>query len=98
MTPVRVTERWEAPRPTGDVRRRRLSTLLIVLGVAGILWGVAHVLGAVGAPEQRDFAHRLRYDEVKPLVHGSLLGGLLRGFAGLALAIVGVRMRARAAR
>jgi hypothetical protein len=96
VTPVRVTERWEPPRPRGDVRLRRLGTLLVVLGVVGILWGVAHVLGAVGAPEQRDFAHRQTYDAVKPLVHGALFGGLVRGLAGLALAIVGVRMRARA--
>jgi len=96
MSPVRVTERWEAPPPPGDARRRRLGTLLVGLGVLGILWGVAHVLGAVGAPEERDFAHRLRYDEVKPIVHGAMFGGLLRGLTGLALAIWGMRIRSRA--
>lgn len=96
MAPVRVTERWEAPRPEGDAGKRRLGTVLFVLGVLGILWGVAHVLSAVGAPEQRDFAHRLRYDEVKPLVHGTMFGGLVRGLLGLALAIAGVRLRSRA--
>jgi hypothetical protein len=93
MSPTRVTERWEAPRPAGDARRRRLGTLLVVLGLAGILWGVAHVLGAVGEPEQRDFAHRQTYDEVKPLVHGALFGGMLRGLAGLGLALLGARLR-----
>lgn len=93
MSPQRIVERWEAPPPSGALRRRRLGSALIVLGLLGILWGVAHVLDAVGAPEQRDFAHRLRYDEVKPLVQGAWLGGLLRGFAGLALAIVGTRLR-----
>ena len=93
MSPTRVTERWEAPRPQGDPRRRRLGALLIVLGLLGILWGVAHILGAAGAPEQRDFAHRQTYDEVKPLVHGAMFGGMLRGLAGLALAIVGARLR-----
>jgi len=96
MSPLRVTERWEPPPPSGDARGRRWGTLLIALGVLGILWGVGHVLGAVGEPEQRDFAHRLRYDEVKPLVHGSMFGGLLRGFAGLALAAWGLRLRRRA--
>lgn len=93
MSPTRVTERWEAPRPEGDPLRRRLGTLLVVLGLLGIVWGVAHVLGAVGAPQERDFAHRQTYDEVKPLVHGALFGGLLRGLAGLALAWVGLRLR-----
>ena len=93
MTPQRVVERWEAPRETGGGRRRRLGTALIVLGVLCILWGVAHVLLAVGGPEQPGFAHRPTYDEVKPLVHGAMFGGLLRGLTGLALAIAGARLR-----
>jgi hypothetical protein len=93
IVPVRVTERWEPPPPAGDARRRRLGALLVALGLCGIVWGVAHVLGAVGGPEQRDFAHRQTYDEVKPLVHGSMFGGLVRGLAGLALAAWGMRLR-----
>lgn len=93
MSAPRIVERWEAPRAGGDVRRRRIGTALIVLGLAGILWGVLHVLSAVGAPAQRDFAHRQTYDEVKPLVHGAMFGGLLRGLAGLALAFAGTRLR-----
>lgn len=93
MSPERVAERWEPPPPAGDPRKRRLGTLLVVLGLAGILWGVAHVLAAVGGPEQRDFAHRQTYDEVKPLLHGAAFGGLVRGLAGLVLAIAGARLR-----
>jgi hypothetical protein len=93
MTPQRVVERWEAPREVGPGGRRRLGTALFVLGMLGILWGVAHVLLAVGGPEQPDFAHRPTYDEVKPLVHGAMFGGLLRGLTGLALAIAGARLR-----
>lgn len=93
MTPQRIVERWEAPRAAGAPRRRTLGTALIVLGLLGILWGVVHILGAVGAPEQRDFAHRQTYDEVKPLVQGAMFGGMLRSLAGLALVIVGARLR-----
>lgn len=93
MSAPRVVERWEPQRPAGDPLRRRLGTALVVLGLAGILWGVAHVLGAVGGPEQRDFAHRQTYDEVKPKVQGAMLGGLLRGLAGVGLAIAGARLR-----
>jgi hypothetical protein len=93
MTPERVVERWEAPREGASGGRRRLGTALLVLGLLGILWGVLHVLGAVGGPEQPGFANRQTYDEVKPLVHRSMFGGLLRALAGLALAIAGARLR-----
>lgn len=96
-------ERWvtapvEADLPETERARLRmrvrLGNALIVLGLIGILWGVFHMLGAVGGPEQRDFAHRQTYNEVKPLVQGSMLGALLRSLAGLALASVGSRLRA----
>lgn len=95
MSPTRITERWEPPRESGGAGRKRLGTALIALGVLGIVWGVTHVLGTVGGPEQPGFANRQTYDEVKPLVHGSMFGGLLRGLAGLALAILGARLRRR---
>ena len=84
-----------------EPRRRRtnqLGWLLIVVGIAGIVWGVFHVLGAVGGPDQRDFAHRIPYDEVKRRVHGAFAGGLVRSLAGLGVALVGGRLRASAAR
>jgi hypothetical protein len=101
-------ERWSAAREplahlTAEARtdlrlRARIGALLIALGIAGILWGVAHVLLAVGGPEKPEFAHRQTYDEVKPIVQRVYFGGLLRSLAGLALAIAGGRVRTRAQR
>ena len=102
----RTPERWTSARTPhahlsaeqqADLRRRvRWGAILIALGIAGILWGVAHILLAVGGPEQPDFAHRQTYDQVKPIVHRVFFGGLVRSLAGLALAIVGGRLRSRA--
>ena len=102
----RTPERWTSARPplahlTADEqtalrRRARWGAVLIALGIAGILWGVVHILLAVGGPEQPDFAHRQTYDQVKPIVHRVFFGGLVRSLAGLALAIAGGCMRSRA--
>jgi hypothetical protein len=85
---------------SGEARSRRdaWGWVLIGVGILGILWGVFHVLNAVGGPEQRDFAHRLPYNEVKVRVHGAFLGGLVRSLAGLAVAMIGGRVRATTAR
>jgi hypothetical protein len=101
-------ERWVPPPALGaDLppaerdhwrRRARLGTVLIVLGIAGILWGTFHMLDKVGGPERRDFAHRQTYDDVKPKVHGAMLGSLLRGLLGLALAVTGAKLRGQALR
>lgn len=72
-----------------SIGRRRLGVTLVVLGICGILWGVFHILGAVGSPSDGSFANRLPYNEVKRSVHGSFPGGLLRGFGGLAVAMIG---------
>ncbi len=79
-------------------RRARIGAWLIALGIAGILWGVFHLLAAVGGPEQPDFAHRQRYDEVKLLIHRSFFGALLRSLAGLAVAMAGGYLRGGALR
>jgi hypothetical protein len=102
----RTPERWTSARTPlahlsaeqqAELRRRaRFGALVIALGIAGILWGVAHILLAVGGPEKPDFAHRQTYDQVKPIVHRVFFGGLVRSLAGLALAIAGGRMRSRA--
>jgi hypothetical protein len=84
--------------PTKSNRRARLGIVLIALGIAGILWGVFHVLDAIPSSEQKDFAHRTTYGEAKAAVHETFLGGLLRALAGLALAMAGARVRARALR
>lgn len=97
-------ERWvsapvEADLPDAERARlrthSRLGNALIALGLLGILWGVFHMLGTVGGPEQSGFANRQTYDEVKPLVQGALFGSLLRSFAGLGLCLLGGWLRSR---
>lgn len=73
--------------------RRQLGTALGAIGLAGILWGVFHVLGAIGSYEQRDFAHRKTDHQVRSVVHQTFAGGFVRAMAGLALVLVGGRLR-----
>lgn len=87
----------EAERAELD-RRARIGLALIGVGILGILWGVFHLLGAVGGPEARDFAHRQTYDQVKPVLHRELFGALLRSLTGLALAMAGGHLRGKALR
>lgn len=104
MTP----ERWTPePPPLADLppdelaalrKRARLGAALMAVGVAGILWGALHLVLTVGGPEQADFAHRQRYDEVKPVVHHALFGSLVRSLAGLAVAMTGGWLRGEARR
>lgn len=101
-------ERWEArvepleglaPGEVAALRRRaRVGAVLIALGIAGILWGVLHLLFVVGGPEKADFAHRQRYDEVKPLVQHAMFGALVRSLAGLFVAMTGGSLRGSARR
>lgn len=102
-TERREVERWTpAPEPLADLppaelarlrRQSRLGVLLIALGILGILWGVFHLMLAVGGPEQADFAHRQRYDEVKPIVQHELFASLVRSLAGLFTALFGGTLR-----
>jgi len=104
----RTPERWTSERaPLAHLSdaeqaalraRARWGAALIALGIAGILWGALHVVLAVGGPEKPEFAQRQTYDEVKPIVHRTFLGGLVRSLAGLGLALVGGRVRGRAQR
>jgi hypothetical protein len=101
-------ERWTSERePLADLpgdelahlrRRARWGLALMALGIGGILWGVLHLLLAVGGPEQADFAHRPRYDEVKPVVQREMFGALVRAVAGLFVAMAGGSLRASARR
>ena len=88
--------------PTGErppaTPRQRLGLVLIALGLAGILWGVFHVLDAIGGYEERDFAHRKRDYEVRTVVHETFPGALARSLAGLALVLAGGRLRRSADR
>jgi hypothetical protein len=77
-------------------RRARIGLALILLGIAGILWGVFHVLGAQPRPAQLDFAHRVTDHQARSAVHESFLGGLVRALAGLGVAMLGGRMRSKA--
>lgn len=79
--------------PETATRLRRHGALLIALGIAGILWGVFHVLGPVGDLQRRFPGQRVGYDMVKVEVHRAFLGGLLRSLAGLGLAMWGGRLR-----
>lgn len=74
-------------------RRGRLGLALIALGLAGILWGVFHVLGAIGGYEERDFAHRKTDHQVRTVVHQTFGGALVRALLGLTLVVVGGRLR-----
>ena len=78
--------------------RARLGVVLVVLGIAGILWGVFHVLNAIPRPEQLDFAHRTTDREARSAVHETFLGGLVRALLGLGIAIAGAHLRSRALR
>jgi hypothetical protein len=66
---------------------------MIVLGLAGIVWGVFHILTAVDPPGQRQFAERIPYTQAKQIVHERLFGALVRSLAGLGLALLGGRLR-----
>lgn len=87
-------ERGWTLREFAPNRRAAFGLALIVLGIAGILWGVLHVLDALPEPG-RDFATRNTDYQDRKAVHASFFGGLLRALPGLALAIVGARIRAR---
>jgi hypothetical protein len=82
-----------ASEPQPATPRRRLGLALIALGLAGILWGVFHVLNAIGGYEERDFAHRKSDYEVRSVVHETFPGALARSLAGLALLLAGGRLR-----
>jgi hypothetical protein len=77
---------------TSEVRSR-LGTALIVIGLAGILWGVFHVLGAIGGYEQRDFAHRKTDYQVRSTVHETFPLGFAKAMAGLAVLLIGGHLR-----
>ncbi len=67
---------------------------LIAVGLAMIVWAVLQVANASqGGRTRRTFAERIGYDEAKQNVHRSFPGGLVRGLAGLAVAMLGARLR-----
>lgn len=78
----------------GGSARRRLGTLLVVLGLVTIVVSVLHVANAVqGNRPRRAFAERVGYDEAKQSLHRSFPAAFATGLAGLALAFLGTRLR-----
>jgi hypothetical protein len=90
------------PPPLSDDDRRRaelrakLGLALIVLGIAGILWGVFHLLDALPKPESLDFAHRTTDFENRKVVHDEFLPTVWRALLGLAVALFGGHTRRKA--
>jgi len=70
----------------------KVGALLIALGIAGILWGVFHILDAAQGP---DSTRRSTYDEVKPRLQRAFPGALVRSLAGLGVAMIGGRVLAK---
>ena len=79
-------------------RKARLGLILLVLGIAVILCGVEYVLLAVDGKLLYRFAERTTYREAKTVVHRVYPIGFAIALAGLAIAITGGRMRAKALR
>jgi len=82
-----------AGAPVRATPRQRLGLVLMAAGLASILWGVFHVLAAIGPYEQRDFAHRKTDYEVRSTVHETFPGGFARAMGGLGLLLLGGRLR-----
>ena len=80
---------------TASSARRKLGWALTIVGLAMILGGVLYVLETVGHAEGGRFENRRSYDQVKVAVHRSFPTGFATGIAGLALAMLGARLRSR---
>lgn len=95
-TPNETTATAESER---NAKALRNGAILIGVGIAIIVVGVLYVLEAANGPGAgpQTFAERRSYNQTKEAVHGSLPIGLLIAGAGLALAMVGGRMRRVAA-
>ena len=73
--------------------RQRIGWALTIAGCLAIVAGVFYVLNAVGYAEDREFAQRRSYNQVKVAVHESYPIGLAIGVAGLGLAMLGAHVR-----
>ena len=76
-------------------RSARVGTALMLLGGACILWGILFMnFSALGGPPpEYSFARRRSYDQVKSAAHRAFPGFVLRVGPGLALLLVGARLR-----
>lgn len=67
---------------------------MTLLGLAVILWGVLHFTSATVGGRVHEFKERRTYGEVKLAAHRAFPVTLLLGFAGLALVLLGGKLRA----
>ncbi len=82
--PARVTDRRQ---------QKRLGWIVTGLGGVLMLWGVLYFTSHAVGGRVEDFAHRRTYNNTKVAVHEAFPGFLWRAALGLALAMVGARMR-----
>lgn len=77
--------------------KQKVGWVLTALGGFLLLWGVLGFTSSSigGPPQQREFASRRTYNQIKRASHQALPWMMLRGFSGLALLMVGGRLRRR---
>ena len=66
---------------------------MTIAGGALILWGVLHMTSRTVGGRVEDFAHRCTYNNTKVAVHEAFPGFMWRAALGLALVLVGARLR-----
>ena len=89
---------WETGwtlRALAPNKKSAFGLALIVLGIAAILWAVFHVLNALPSPGP-DFAHRNTDYQDRAVVHEHYVGLAWRGLVGVALLLLGSRVRRKA--
>ncbi len=94
MSDLAGQEQQPAPPPSPAQQRRvLLGLLLVVLGIAGLLWGVLQISSAgFGTQPMTSIEERRGYDQIKTKVHEVFPYALMRSLAGLALLLVGLRL------
>jgi len=80
--------------PPSATPRARWGWAVTGVGFAVILWGVLHLTSATVGGRIHEFKERRTYGEVKLAAHRAFPVTLLLGFTGLALVILGGRLRA----
>ena len=74
--------------------RERWGWALTVLGLLVILAGVFHLTNATIGGPIHEFRERHTYNQVKTAAHGAIPVTFALGFAGLAIVLLGGRLRA----
>jgi hypothetical protein len=76
--------------------RVRAGWGLTVMGAVLIFWGVLHMTGSTVGGRVHEVSERRTYNETKRAAQSAFPGFLWRSLAGVALIIVGSRIRAHA--